>query len=376
MHIALVAGEESGDILGAALIKALNERRGDLRFSGVGGRRMQAASLLSHADMSRLSVMGLFEVLRHLPDLFALRRDLLRIWQKDKPDLFIGIDAPDFNLPLARILHGRGVKTVHYVSPSVWAWREKRIGQIRDAVDLMLCLFPFETSIYEKNKIAALCVGHPLRDELDRVMSRDEALSSLGLSPKWDYLALMPGSRLAEVQRLLPLFLQAVKSFLYEDAHMQLLLPLAHEGLRGAVEGHVRLFGLVKRTQIVRQKAAAELMPAARAALLASGTVTLEAMLAMLPMAVAYRVHPLTALLARRLLKISHFSLPNLLAGSEVVPELIQENCTVENLRSYVQKLWYEESFSGAQLQAFKAIKQAMPTKGGQRAAEAVLNVL
>jgi len=227
LHIALLAGETSGDLLGAPLLAALRERLPNARFSGVGGAAMQAAGLDSLIDMNRLAVMGLVEVLRHLPDILAAQKSLLAHWAGDPPDVFIGIDAPDFNLRIAKVLHARGVKTVHYVSPSLWAWKEKRIHKIRRCIDLMLCLFPFETAVYDKHGVPAVCVGHPLRDRLQPVAASD-ARAALALPQDVPILGIFPGSRRGEIRRLLPDFLHTYQRLKADNPALHAVLSLRH----------------------------------------------------------------------------------------------------------------------------------------------------
>lgn len=370
LHIALLAGEASGDLLGAPLLQALRERLPHARFSGVGGPAMQAAGLHSLIDMERLSVMGLVEVLRHLPDILAAERALLAHWAADPPDMFIGIDAPDFNLRIARALHARGVRTVHYVSPSLWAWKEKRIHKIRRCIDLMLCLFPFETAVYDKHGVAAVCVGHPLRDRL-RMVPAAEARAALGLPPQARILGLFPGSRRGEVRRLLPVFLETWQRLQAADPTLQAVLSLRQPPDKAsaallATLPHVHRFDADSAT----------LMTASDALLLASGTITLEAALLNRPMVVAYRVHPVSAALARalKLLKINRFSLPNLLAGADIVPECMQEECNPARLAAELMPLLADGEAAARQRAALAAVAAQLPPDVSARAADAIVH--
>ena len=370
LHIALLAGEASGDLLGAPLLQALRERLPHARFSGVGGAAMQAVGLHSLIDMERLSVMGLVEVLRHLPDILAAERALLAHWAADPPDVFIGIDAPDFNLRIARALHARGVRTVHYVSPSLWAWKEKRIHKIRRCIDLMLCLFPFETAVYDKHGVAAVCVGHPLRDRL-RMMPATEARAALGLPPQARILGLFPGSRRGEVRRLLPVFLETWQRLQAADPALQAVLSLRQPPDKAsaallATLPHVHRF----------DADSAALMAASDALLLASGTITLEAALLNRPMVVAYRVHPVSAALARalKLLKINRFSLPNLLAGADIVPECMQEECNPARLVAELTPLLADGEAAARQRAALAAVAAQLPPDVSARAADAIVH--
>lgn len=370
LHIALLAGEASGDLLGAPLLQALRERLPHARFSGVGGPAMQAAGLHSLTDMERLSVMGLVEVLRHLPDILAAERALLAHWAADPPDVFIGIDAPDFNLRIARALHARGVRTVHYVSPSLWAWKEKRIHKIRRCIDLMLCLFPFETAVYDKHGVAAVCVGHPLRDRL-RMVPAAEARAALGLPLQARILGLFPGSRRGEVRRLLPVFLETWQRLQAADPALQAVLSLRQPPDKAsaallATLPHVHRFDADSAT----------LMAASDALLLASGTITLEAALLNRPMVVAYRVHPVSAALARalKLLKINRFSLPNLLAGADIVPECMQEECNPARLAAELTPLLADGEAAARQRAALAAVAAQLPPDVSARAADAIVH--
>lgn len=370
LHIALLAGEASGDLLGAPLLQALRERLPHARFSGVGGSAMQAAGLHSLIDMERLSVMGLVEVLRHLPDILAAERALLAHWAADPPDVFIGIDAPDFNLRIARALHARGVRTVHYVSPSLWAWKEKRIHKIRRCIDLMLCLFPFETAVYDKHSVATVCVGHPLRDRL-RMVPAAEARAALGLLPQARILGLFPGSRRGEVRRLLPVFLETWQRLQAADPTLQAVLSLRQPPDKAsaallATLPHVHRFDADSAT----------LMAASDTLLLASGTITLEAALLNRPMVVAYRVHPVSAALARalKLLKINRFSLPNLLAGADIVPECMQEECNPARLAAELTPLLADGEAVARQRAALAAVAAQLPPDVSARAADAIVH--
>ena len=365
LHIALLAGEKSGDLLGAPLMAALRERVPGVRFSGVGGEWMQAQGLQSQIEMRRLSLMGLFEVLRHLPDVLAAKRELLAYWAEDPPDVFVGIDAPDFNLRIARALHARGVRTVQYVSPSLWAWKEKRIVTMQAAIDQVLCLFPFETAVYDRHGVAAVCVGHPLRDRL-QAQSREAARAALAL-PEGQWLGIFPGSREGEVRRLLPVYVAAFHDLRARLPEVRALVSVADARLQPWMaaqlgEGMTLLHG-----------DSATMMSACDALLLTSGTITLEAALLARPMVVAYRVNPLTAMIAKRLLKIKRFSLPNLLAGADIVPECIQEECRAEVLSAALLPLFSDATARAAQEKALAAVVAQLPDQVSARAAEALL---
>lgn len=327
MRVGIVAGEASGDYLAAGLIRALRARVPDLQVEGIGGEQMRAAGCDILYPLDRLAVMGLVEVVGGYLSLLRLRRQLAARFLGDPPDLFIGVDAPDFNLGLEQRLHAGGVRTVHYVSPSLWAWRGYRIRAIARAVDLMLVLFPFEQGFYESRNIPAACVGHPLADSLPLDPDRAAARERLGLPQDAELVAIMPGSRRRELDLLLPPMAATARWCLRRRPGLQFVSSvLAAE----AVEA-VRAAGAGLPLAVFRDRTR-DVLTAADAVLLASGTVTLEAMLLKRPMVVTYRVHPLTYALLRRLVRVPHVALPNILCGREVVPEFLQRDCTPEKL--------------------------------------------
>lgn len=371
MRIALVAGELSGDVLGADLIRSLRARYPDACFEGIGGPAMVAEGLTTLYPLERLSVMGLVEVLRHLPGLVGMRRDLVRRWRREPPDLFVGIDAPDFNLGLERRLRTAGIATAHYVSPSVWAWRQGRIKGIARAVDLMLTLFPFEARFFETHGVPVAFVGHPAADRFPLEPDFGTYRRRLALAPETPVLALLPGSRRGEVERLMPLFAAAASRVLNELPDTHLVVALAAAYLREPVEAALAAEGL--QAQLVEAESEAA-MGAADVVLTASGTATLEAMLLKRPMVVGYRVAPATAWLVRRLnlLNTPWFALPNLLAREAVVPEYIQDDATPETLAAAVLKLLRDPA-AAARLEArFRAQHELLRRGAGARAAEAL----
>ncbi len=338
MRIAIVAGEISGDLLGAGLIAALKQHYPDAQFQGIGGEGMLEQGLQTLFPLESLAIMGLVEVLRHLPALIRIRWTLYRCFIAQPPDLFIGIDAPDFNLPLERCLRAKGIPTVHYVSPSVWAWRQKRVHKIARSVDLMLTLLPFEAAFYRQHQVPVHWVGHPLADQIPLQTDQSAARQSLGLERERPLLALLPGSRLGEVSRLGPLFTDTARWLWRQRVNLQFVLPAATAVIRTRME------------QILAERApdlpitlvdgrSREVMAAADVVLLASGTATLEALLLKRPMVVTYKIAPISAWMAARLLKIAHFSLPNLLAERVLVDEFIQDAATVENVGPAVLQL-------------------------------------
>ena len=376
MRIALVAGEASGDQLGAGLIAELRRRYPNAEFAGVGGPLMQAEGLDAWADASELAVMGLAEVLRHLPRLLRLRRKLRERLLAWRPDVFIGIDAPDFNLGVERWLKQRGVRTVHYVSPSVWAWRESRAAKIGESADRVLCLFPMEPPIYERHGIDAHFVGHPLADALPLEPDRNAARALLGLDPEAKVLAVMPGSRLGEIQRLAPVFLDAAARVGKELPGLQVVVPAANAACRALLDALVADSPMPGARVIDRQAQAA--MIASDAVLLASGTAALEAMLCKRPMVVAYRLAPLSHALVRMfgLLKVEHVSLPNVLAGEALVPELLQGDCTADKLAAAILPPLRDPAVAAALQPRFRDIHLQLRQDASARAAEAVAGIL
>ncbi|MCD9098423.1 lipid-A-disaccharide synthase [Luteimonas fraxinea] len=352
LRIALVAGEASGDLLGAGLIEQLRARYPQATFAGVGGDAMRAAGMETWHDASELAVMGLSEVLRHLPRLLKLRKTLRARLLDWRPDVFIGIDAPDFNLGLERTLKDRGIRTVHYVSPSIWAWRQGRAAKIGRSADLVLCLFPMEPPIYATHGVDARFVGHPLAEMVALEPDRAAARDALGLPQDAPVLAVLPGSRLGEIGRLGEVFLDAAARVAVALPGLQIVVPAANVGCRAAIDAllaHPRFSTLDVRVFDGQARAA---MVASDVVLLASGTATLEALLAKRPMVVGYRIAPSTAFLVRlfKLMKVDRFSLPNVLAGRTIAPEFMQEDCTPENLAAAVLH-WFRDPAAADALQ-------------------------
>ncbi|HWV08504.1 MAG TPA: lipid-A-disaccharide synthase [Pseudomonas sp.] len=367
LRVALVAGEASGDILGSGLMQALKARHPQVEFIGVGGPLMQAQGLNSYFPMERLAVMGLVEVLGRLPELLSRRRRLVRDLIAAKPDVFIGIDAPDFNLGLELKLRHAGIKTVHYVSPSVWAWRQKRVLKIREACDLMLTLFPFEAQFYDDHQVPVRFVGHPLADTIPPQADRAQAREALNLPADVPVVALMPGSRGGEVARLGALFLDAAVRLRALRPGIHFVLPCATPERREQLE---QLLSGRDLPLTLLDGRSHEALAACNAVLIASGTATLEALLYKRPMVVAYKVAPLTYKILRRLVKSPYISLPNLLAQRLLVPELIQDAATPETLAQVLAPL-----LEGGEVQTegFDVIHRALRRDASVQAADAVL---
>ena len=378
MRIALVAGEASGDLLGAGLITALREQFPDAQFAGIGGAAMRTAGMETWRDATELAVMGLSEVLSHLPRLLRLRRSLREHVLAWKPDVFIGIDAPDFNLGVERWLKRNGIRTVHYVSPSVWAWRENRAAKIGDSADLVLCLFPMEPPIYARHGVDARFVGHPLADAMALDPDRSAARAALDLPPDAPVLAVLPGSRLGEIERLGATFLQAAATVAGEIPGLHVVVPAATPACRTAIEYLLDDPALVLPKLHLTDGNARTAMVASDVVLLASGTATLEAMLAQRPMVVGYRIAPLTHAIVKGLgmLKVDSYSLPNVLAGERVVPELMQADCTPAQLAQAVLH-WFRDPGATARLAPrFRAIHADLRRDASVQAARAVAELL
>lgn len=375
--IAVVAGEASGDNLGAALITALRARLPGVRVIGVAGPRMRAAGCEALAEAEELAVMGLTEVLRHLPRLLRLRRRLLAQFTAARPDVFIGIDAPEFNLGLAARLKAQGLRTVQYVSPQVWAWRQGRVRGIGAACDRILCLLPFEPPFYERYGIAARFVGHPLADQFPMTPDRAAARTSLGLSSEDTVVAVLPGSRMGEVSRLAAPFAGAAAWLAARRPGVRFVAPMVNAAVRARFDAAWSASAPGVAVQLVDGRAR-EVLAAADVVLVASGTATLETLLSKRPMVVAYRLGALTAFLLRRLglVKVRHFSQPNLLAGGEVVPEFFQEAATPEALGGALLA-WLDAPQRVAPLQAtFTEVHGRLRRGGADLAAQAVLELL
>jgi lipid-A-disaccharide synthase len=377
MRIALIAGEASGDLLGSSIVRALRTRFPDARFYGVTGPRMGEAGCESIASIERLSVMGLAEVLPKLPDILKLRRELRERFLAERPDCVIGIDAPDFNLGLERALRQAGIPTVHVVSPSVWAWRQGRVRGIARSVDLMLCLLPFEAQFYAGHGVKAEYIGHPLAEELDDAMPREQARQMLQLPQELPVVAVLPGSRGAELRHLAEPFAAAAAWLAGREPRLQFVVPIAKPDLRPAFEQAIARRAPRLRWQLVEGRSR-EAMRAADVVLLASGTATLECLLLERPMVVGYRVSALSAGLVRTLglIKIRHVSLPNLLAAEPVVPEFLQEQASPENLGRAVLQLLQQPAARQRQLAQFAAVRVELKRDAAARAAQAIASLL
>ena len=369
---AIVAGETSGDLLGADLIRGLKKQYPKAIFEGIGGPKMQSEGFNSLFDMERLSVMGLWEPLKRLPELLSIRRSIIKRYSTQKPIVFIGIDSPDFNAKIEQKLHAVGVKTVHYVSPSVWAWRQGRIKKIKRSVDLMLTLFPFEAGFYEQHQVPVCYVGHPLAKQFPKQPNPSSARQQLDLEESKPTLCIMPGSRSAEVELMAELLLDAAaKASESLGSELQLVIPAANQSRFDQLQ---KILGTkLDKVKLLKQQSHLA-MEAADVVLLTSGTTALEAMLLKKPMVVGYRMNALSFKILYPLLKTAYVSLPNLLANQSLVPELIQDKATVESLSAEVVNLF--KANSSGLVEQFDQLHQQLSLDSSALAAAAISQLI
>lgn len=367
--VGLIAGEASGDLLAAELIAAVQAAYPEVAFEGIVGPRMVAAGATELASCERLSVNGYVEVIKHLPDLLRLRRDIVNHFIKSQPKVFIGIDAPDFNFGVEARLKAAGIPTIHFVSPSIWAWRGERIHKIKQAVSHMLVMFPFEAEIYEKADIPVTYVGHPLADRLPLEPDVEGTRKQFGIEGDAPVITLMPGSRRGEVKRLLPLMIETAQCVLHAKPGARFLLPAATDTLFKVIQAVVDDSQLPIR---VLHGLSHEAMTAADVVVLASGTATLEAALLKKPMVITYRVPTITYWLAKGKLYLPWVGLPNILLRRFAVPELLQDNATPEKLAKATLD-WLDAPEQCAQLQAeFHQLHETLRCGTSARIAEAL----
>ncbi len=376
LTIALVAGEASGDQLGGKLISALRQRYPHARFCGIGGDHMRAAGFESWWDRKELSVMGLVEVLRHLPRLLRLRRALFKRLLDERPDLLIGIDAPDFNLGLERRARNAGITTVHYVSPTVWAWRQGRAAKIGRSADLVLCLFPFEPDFYADQGVRAEYTGHPMADVIDADPPADHARQALALNPQQRTVALLPGSRQGEVSRLAEPLIAAALQLQKTHPDLQFVAALADTQTGDLLRQALAAAPALKCTVVTGR--ALEVMAASDLCLVASGTATLECLLVNRPMVVVYRLAESTHWLASRLqlVKSPFIALPNILAGESLAPELIQDQANGPEIAAAAAKLLDDPQGRAYIQQRFAALHQSLRCDAAAQAAAAIGRLL
>jgi lipid-A-disaccharide synthase len=376
LRVGLVAGESSGDLLGAGLISAVRERMPDAVFEGVAGPEMAAAGCERWADAEELAVMGVVEPLRHLPRLLRLRRSLIARWRASPPDVFIGIDAPDFNLGLEAALKKAGIRTMHYVSPSIWAWRAGRVRKIRKAVDCVLCLLPFEPALYEEHGVDAVFVGHPKADALSPDIDVVAVRERLGLPVDRRIVAVLPGSRGSEVTRLAPVFAAAAANVAAREDGVRFVTPVASAKLRPVIEAALQQHAVADRFTLVDGRSI-EVMSAADFVLLASGTAALESALLGKPTVAAYRVAPLTALIVRffGLVKVKAFTLPNLLTGETLIPEFIQGDAEPGAIADGLLGLLRDPERCAAIRERFAKLRAELAMNSDARAADALISL-
>jgi len=370
---AIVVGEHSGDTLGAGLIVSLKKHYPNANFIGIGGDKMQALGFESLFAMEELSVMGIVEVLGRIGRLLHVRKSLVQYFTDNPPDVFIGIDAPDFNIGLEDKLKAKAIKTVHYVSPSVWAWREKRIFKIAKATDMVLALLPFEKAFYDKHQVPCTFVGHPLADDIALENNKSQARHILNLPQNKKILALMPGSRSGELFRLLTPFFQSAQQLINDDNDLVVIAPMVSEkraeqfnALKAQIAPELAIDVIIDKTQLV--------MAASDCLLTASGTVTLEAALIKRPMVICYKFNTMTYWLAKLLVKLQWFSLPNLLANKSLVPELLQGEVDAIHIVPLIKDRLYQDQ---SQLnEAFIEIHEQLKCDASKQAAKAVIDLL
>lgn len=373
LRIGLIAGEASGDILGEGLIKALKVHYPDAVFEGIAGPKMISQGCKALHPLEALSVMGFVEVLGKLRSILRIRKSIIDHFTANPPDIFIGIDAPDFNLTVELKLKQQNIKTIHYVSPSVWAWKQWRIHKIAKATDLVLAFLPFEKAFYDRFSVPCQFVGHTLADQLPLLPEKETARAKLGVSAKDKLLAILPGSRRAEVELLAPIFLQSAKKISEQHPAVKFIVPMVNKARKQQFLALQEKYAPDLPLTVFDGQASAVLQ-SADTVLLASGTAALEAMLAKTPMVVAYRVKPLTYLIAKMLVKVKYTSLPNLIADREVVKELSQHDCTVENITDELNQLLSQDNTQ--LINTFTELHQLIRCDADAQAAQAVVNLL
>lgn len=376
--IAIIAGEVSGDILGSRLIHSLKQYYPNATFEGIAGPEMQAAGCESLFSMERLSIMGFTEALPRLRELLKMRKTLMQRWKKTPPHFFVGIDAPDFNLKIEKVLHQFGIPSIHYVSPSVWAWRESRVEKMKGSMDLMLTLFPFEVDFYQKHNIPAVFCGHPLADEIPLESAKQSARNQLELPQDQFILAVLPGSRMGEIKRIAPDFLAGLKQLHKKHPDWTFVSPLINNRVKSEFDKlKQNIASEIPITYIDGQSRT--VMQASDQILMASGTAVLEGMLVGRPMVAAYRVAPLTAKIIRtfNMIKSKYYTLPNNLADEYLVPELIQEEITADNVFDRVDNQFQQDQKSkNHMLNRFAEIHKQLRQNASDKAAQALVALM
>lgn len=374
LRIGVVAGEPSGDVLAAGMIAEIKRQHPDAIIEGIGGANMQTAGCHSLFDMETLSVMGLVEVLSHLPAILKVKNSLLAHFEKHPPDVFVGVDAPDFNLRVEKALKARGIPTLHYVSPTVWAWREKRIHKIKAAVNRVLGLFPFEQTVYDKYEVPYTFVGHTMADTVAIEPDKMQARETINLASDKPVLAVLPGSRRGEVATLLPVFVETMKLIRKRIPDCQYVIPAVNDYRLAEIETFLNEHcdhALPREAITLLEGQSREAMIASDTILLASGTATLEAMLCKRPMVAAYKLAPMTYRMMQWLYKAPYFTLPNLLANKKLIPELLQDDVNPDNLCNHL--VTFFESDNSALIHAFTEIHHTLKCDADKMSANAVL---
>ncbi|WHN65284.1 lipid-A-disaccharide synthase [Cysteiniphilum sp. QT6929] len=376
MRIMLVAGELSGDQLGAGVVRLLKQHYPHAILEGIGGQQMIDAGLKSLYPIDTLSVMGIFEVLKHLPAILKVRKGIIKHCQDNPPDIYIGIDAPDFNLPIEAKLKARGIKTAHYVSPSVWAWREGRMKKIKRATDVVFAILPFEEAFYQKHKHKAIFVGHPLANKVpmneDTVGARKQL--DIDTNPNRKVIALLPGSRTQEVIRILPVFLHSIAQLKRQGYEFDTLLPVAKESLYGEINKHQEL---LDKLNIQKFNGNAHMvLQACDFALVASGTAALETMLYKKPMVIGYQMSTITAAIVKHMLKTKFVGLPNILADKEIVPELLQKNFTANQITHELKRFFDDQAYTQEIKATFHRLHQLLMRDADRKVSDEIINLL
>jgi len=376
LRIGLIAGEASGDVLGASLIQAIALRRPDAEFFGIGGPKMIAAGLKSAYDQEKLAVRGAIEVLKHLPEILKIRRGIISQLAAWKPDVVIGIDAPDFNLPIERRFKRAGVPTVHYVSPTVWAWRRGRAKKIIASVNQLLCLFPFEPGCYKGAAIEPVFVGHPLADEISPQIDRLQQRAALNLPDGAPLITLMPGSRRSELEYHAPIFIETANRVAKEMPEALFIVPLATPATRDYFQAALHQYGDPALQVRILFGHAREALSASDLALVCSGTATLEAALVRCPMVITYKFSASSAWIYKHMRYLPWVGLPNILLGRLLVPELLQDDATPEKLSAELITLWRSPARRTEMVREFDVIHQRLRQDSASRAADAVLSCI
>lgn len=371
--IALVAGEASGDTLGAGLISSLKQRYPNARFVGIGGPKMQSFGLESWYPMESLSVMGFFEVLKHLRELLQLRKELIHRLLELRPDVFVGIDAPDFNFTVERTLKQNNIPTVHYVGPSIWAWREKRLEKIKKSTDGVLVLFPFEPPYYDRYDIPVRFVGHPLAHRFPEQPDKLSACQELNLPVDAQITAILPGSRMSEIERMIDPYLQAAVIMAQVYPQMQFVIPCVHAKARQRIQQSVEQFASGLTIHLVDQHSQ-QVLEACDQVMVTSGTATLECALMKKPMVIAIKLHPISYWIMKRLATTHWIGLPNILAGKSLVKELIQDDASPENIANAMLEVIKDSKLRQLQIEAFNHQHQQLRLDASELAADAIQN--